>query len=488
MARSLVNGFIPKLRQTLPRIPWSLLRTVLGPSSRRRIVVCPAGPDTYLITILKALPKDRYVVEGVRNVSTITSRTETESDCEHFTTSVDDDIVLVIPRDQTIVRYVLLPTEDRDQINRMAPYEAYAASPWQPDESLVGFEVQKIPEKNHTWVAIYAVHLAAVQDHLNALSRVGLSPTHVLPSVSCIAAILAARDGGENPSVLFRCTFGMEFVRVAEGRHVVTRGMLDDVPLSTSLHRVLEPDNRRTASDDEALRIYHLGLSDSEIASIQQDIPRVEFRLLETSDATNPSGAAIALGASRLLEQQPGINLVPAARKSQVETRRTLKRVVILVLMLTWSCGVSVALGYGLYRDQLARTERAEAEIAQLGPGTRALREKHEALRALQNERMEVTRPLAVVLDLYDKTPQQIAINSMRYDSPGTLVLGGESPSFSHVFSYMESLRTSKLFYDIRLTGVVRPRGSGNSLVEFKIACRLKRPDLDEEATTDAAA
>jgi hypothetical protein len=464
--------------------PFSRLSTLykrIARSNAKTYVVFPNLEDGYSCTVLNRHKKGGIDTAQVEFVPLHAGGDGQKLLNGSVVNSVDENIVLIVPRDQTVVRYVRLPVRDPEQVARMAPHEAAAAAPWSLDESLTGYECQASSEENHSWIALYAIRSSVVERHIETLSKLGFAPTHVLTSTACLASFLVTKCALSNCVVISNGPVGLEIVRISDGRHTYSRSIPDDERLNEAIGQILARDHVGTELAPSSGGAYSIGIVGEHVLELQdltghplKDI--ADSSVVQTNQPSSKekqAELAYAVGAFVLAESSPNANLAPLARKTSVEIWRTARRMAILLLMTAWCCTAIAGAAYGFYGSQLHRVNLAEAEIARLGPGARALQEKDRVLRAMRNEREEISRPLRLVLELYERTPTQVSLNSMRYDKKGILVLGGEAPSYSTVVAYMESLSASSLLREVDLAGAQRQPGQG-AIVEFRIECRLR--------------
>lgn len=398
------------------------------------------------------------------------------------------DIVLLLPRRQVLVKHLPVPTRDREQIARMVPYEANAQSPWPREETLCAYEVLEGPTGGNSTLVLYLARVASVEEHLSQLAAQYVRPTRVEVSTRGLERLLGTVGAGA--SILIQAAGETEYVRLLPGGGSFSRAAsgASETPAET-LRRAIELGEKFASPQGVSSILYLAGCSAEAASGLSQSSLPEKLIPLDDADFSQLKGmlsltperlmsACAALLAEALVETT---NLLPASYLRWLEPRRLLLRARATGLLLLWFFALLAGMGYYHYQDQIARAEVARARIDALGADLGDLEAKSEALRLLRGERERVGVPLAVVLELYDKTPSQLAINSMRLESRGLLILGCEAPDFQAVFTFLEALKSSALLEQVELLSSSRPQHAAGGPVEFKVQAQLRAPRREEK-------
>ncbi len=394
----------------------------------------------------------------------------------------DTPVVLAIPRWEAIIRTVRVPTSDPTQIARMIPFEAASHLPWPPEESEVAYELQETDTDGFATVQLFMARKDVIEGYLRQLKDFGISPTRVELSVVALTRLLASSDDPERPALFVVGKCGVEYLRLAGGHHSFSRGAAAEAAPSEMLRRSQDLDKRRHGPRQSHTSLTLAGTDDNIIEqSLDSEHGAPPIRRISDVDFASLNGAgpiasedavcvAATLGAR---DASPSSNLLPERQARRLTARKLFRQLRVLALLTSWSVFAASGVGYACFSQQELRADRAEQGITALQGEEGDLREQSRAVLLLKGERGKVALPLRVVLELYERTPQQIAINSMRYDGRGNLEVSGEALSFPEVYRYMNDLLGSELFQNVEMKHSSRPQSTGTKLVEFKVTCTV---------------
>ena len=398
------------------------------------------------------------------------------------------DIVLLLPRRQVMVKHLPVPTRDRDHIARMVPYEANAQSPWPREETLCSYDVLEGPTGGNSTLVLYLARVASVEEHLGLLASQNVRPTRVEVSTRGLERLLGTVGAGA--SILIQAAGETEYVRLLPGGGSFSRAAsgASESPAET-LRRAIDLGEKVGSPHGVLSTLYLVGCPADTASKLPESsqpekvipLDEADFPPLKGLDSPTPERLMSACAVLMAEASVETANLLPASYLRWLEPRRLLLRARTTGLLLLWFFALLAGLGYFHYQEQVARAEAARERMEALGADLGDLEAKSEALRLLRGERERVGVPLAVVLELYDKTPSQIAINSMRLESRGLLILGCEAPDFQAVFTFLEALKSSALLEQVELLSSSRPQHAAGGLVEFKVQAQLRAARREEK-------
>ena len=341
---------------------------------------------------------------------------------------------------------------------------------------------QQPDAEDYSTVSLFMVRRDVLRGHLARLRDWGLMPSRIEASVLSLKRLVGALND-ERPAVFVVGADGLEYVRFSEGHVAFSRGTdAADDPIEM-LSRSIALDIRRNGSRE---RCTSLVLAGDRPLDASQLVRRTALRApvrsmreipvpgLNGAASMDPADALCIAAALGSRTPGPDSNLLPERESRALALRRLPRLASALVAAVAWLALVLFSIGYHYVSLEVGRTERAERVIRALEGEVGDLNEKNEALELLAGERGRVSLPLRVVLELYEQTPQAIALNSLSYDAWRPLVFGGEAPSFPVLYGYVNKLVESELFDNVEIKHGVKPRVGGQELVEFKVTCTVR--------------
>ncbi len=399
------------------------------------------------------------------------------------------NVTLSLPRRHAILRWISLPTTIPAQIAQMVGYECTSLAPWPIEECLVGYEVTGHDERGYSLVLVVLIQAHTVQRHIERLRALGVIVTSV--EISTLSLCRLARKANRSTPTAFLSLTGddYEYVRVsAEGRPVFSRGSAPDGDAMGMLAQSEALDKRR--GDGECGEVDIFLFSDigdvlrNDLPGVWSDSKRIfrsaaELRIsgLNGSAPTSAAGL-IAVGAALAASDDENIcDLMPTREKKRLLRRRIARVLIHLCAAFLWTTALLVGMVYYSFALERTRAETAQNEIAQFGAAVSDLAEKREQLRKLSAERAGIALPLQAILELYNISPPEIAINNFRYDARRIITLSGEAKSYAAVYQFVDVIRKSKRYKAPELVQCAKPRNADGELVEFKVTCRLAAAD-----------
>ncbi|MCX5702232.1 MAG: pilus assembly protein PilM [Candidatus Omnitrophica bacterium] len=83
--------------------------------------------------------------------------------------------------------------------------------------------------------------------------------------------------------------------------------------------------------------------------------------------------------------------------------------------------------------------------------------------------------PLEVLIELYNVSPDQVALNNIRFDDQGKFTIRGTADSMSTVFSLVDNMEKAKYFKDVKTKYTAKRKEGMMDVADFEIACILEK-------------
>ena len=397
------------------------------------------------------------------------------------------EFVLGLPADACITRTIRVPTSDPQQIARMLPHEILMYMPWPAEEGLFAYTRHDSDEEGYTLVTLFMARRETVEGHVATLRKCGIVPLRIEAASYSIARLLQTVRKDESPALLIADGDCLELVWLRKNGTVFSRETDGGESLDEMLQRSATLASRRVARTSSMCSSITLAGSTPPSCQVVKDALRSihAFEDIEVFDSACLNGSPPspithphALGAAlEISDDQKTASLLPQREKRYWAWKSLLREAGWSAIQILLFVLIAIGIGYYLLATERARALHAEQELHALEEEAGDLREQHEALQLLIEERREVVEPLQVVLELYELTPASMAVNSFRYESKGQITIGGEAPSFQMVYAYLDELQSSQLLRDVRLVHSVLPRGATDGLVEFKLSAIVRNTE-----------
>ncbi len=390
-----------------------------------------------------------------------------------------------------LLQWLTLPSVDERQIARMMPHEVRAVSPWPDDELRWCYRIaQRDAVEGYSRVMLVLARASRVNEHLAALHAAGLRPTRIEPSTFSLARLMVPpasrvkeRWEGDEPCTALLYVGGkdMELVRFAAGvlqfaRAAEREGIPESFLRETrALEHDVDDANYESAvvalEDDAAWARLHDVMP---LARRVEDVDLPGLNGLPRLGGPQALCVAAALAPAGLGAMD---DLLPPAEQRRIVLGRLFRQAAVTIPAILWFAGVLYGLFAYFLGQERAYIERARTEVRELRSDAGDLQAQSQRLAALRGEFQQVSAPLEIVLELYRRTPQSIALNFLSYDARRNLVIGGEAPSYPALLEYVTALQDSAWFREVGMNYGAQPRSSAGAFVDFKITCRVVPKD-----------
>lgn len=386
--------------------------------------------------------------------------------------------ILVIPRTDAVIKWLRLPTTGERQIAQMIAYESDALAPWPPEERSTGYQVLRSGPDEYTRVLLVMIRRSLIAEHLRRLAELGIVPAHVDVSTLGLARLFSGAKEGGSLAIVSVGINGFEYLRLSGGEPAFSRATHSQDNLVGTLRETLDLDARRGNVRLSSLDLVVAADNDKtvqalpEVTGLGVQVKTIEgFSFKDLGDATRLAASdATCVGAAlRARDELPTMNLLPPKAARRVAVSALVRKVRLLPLAALWFALAVFGLIHHYFSLAAQRAVEAETEIVRLKSEVGDLVAKNEQIKLLADERTRVSLPLEIVLELYERTPLNVAISQMRYDSRGTLVLQVEAPTYADAFSYVDVLAKSPLFQNIEVNYGSMPSGRDQGFVEFQL-------------------
>ena len=442
------------------------------------------GPDLALAVVRKGFRRfelqEHAVVEGFRNLPPAQLRDRVRRSIRSYD-ALKDRVVLGIPRDEAVVRWMELPLEVEENLDQMVRFQVERLEPTEENASYFEHQVLERDETDgRLLIRITMLPRTTLDRYLEILQPADLYPVAIrLSSIAYHQILQTHADGmpGEQPCLVLAVNPGaVEMVVVAGAGKCFSRkaGLREDrEPTLSSILRQVDAFLSQVGpmAGGELRKIYLTGaLAGALFGEFRArfedcELLRAQLRLAPPNlraEAVEPFLPAAGLAISGLSRLGPArSNLIPEEKRLVLE-RSSMAPTALLAGLLAV---MAVALLGRDYFQQSDLTHRIQAELDLLQPGiqevmslrdrTRQAEVRLEELQQLMQGRHKV---LDVLREMTEKIPDDAYLDqlSIRGDQ---ITMMGFATSASALLS---DLTTSESLDTVEPRSIAPARGMGN--------------------------
>jgi Tfp pilus assembly protein PilN len=179
--------------------------------------------------------------------------------------------------------------------------------------------------------------------------------------------------------------------------------------------------------------------------------------------------------ASLLAYEEMKVDLVPdeiKLRKSIEERGKELIKTGILVLAIFVSA-FSILTSKIYFKT--AYLNNLDKKYNQLEQEAKALENDFEKINMIKQYLSCRGFSLEVLGELYHMVPLELEVNDIRFDEQGKFSVRGTAESMSIIFSFVDSMKKSKYFLDVKTKYTTKRKEATRDVADFEIACLLNK-------------
>ncbi|MDD5729680.1 MAG: PilN domain-containing protein [Candidatus Omnitrophica bacterium] len=409
----------------------------------------------------------------------------------------NNPIIVCLPRNNATIRYLKVPTQDPEEIEKISSLQASKYLPYLAHELITGYELIENDQQGYAQINLVIAHKEIIERYLRifsgfepegislAMSSFGLANlfSHIEPGYR--GAVTAVDIDGSQAEITVISAGKLLFSRyarinfsnpgwenfLAEEINKTKNAYLKEVEKETPGKTVL------FSMEKSTLRFASL-LGEHKHLSIEL-LPYADKLLFGENVSSNLSGTdhsfagLIGLG---LKDFEQTINLLPQGLKTEKKKvfrqKETLRlSAFILAIILTLSLAVANNLN-----NKTAYLKRLEAELNKMSAQAKPLEEIEKRTKLLERRSKKTQSSLDILSAVSQALPDQIFLSDFSYEENNQAVLRGQAEVLNSVFDFTSRLEKLPEFrnFNIKVRYATQRKTQTGDIVDFEITC-LKR-------------
>lgn len=441
------------------------------------------GPDLVLAVVRKGFRQfelqEHAVIEDFRNLPPGQLRERIRQSIPSYA-ALKDRIVLGIPRDEAVVRWLELPLEVEENLDQMVQFQVDRLEPTEENGSYFEHQVlEKDEASGKLLIQITMLPQATLDRYLEILQSVDLYPVAIrLSSIAYHQVLLAHADGfpQEQPCLALALNAGsIEMVLIAGSSKYFSQsvGLREDeaLTLASILRHVDAFLSQVGPVGGELSKIYLSGArAGSFLVEFRTRFEDCEFlgtnlQLASRNpraESVEPFVAAAGLAISGLNRSGPArYNLIPEEKRLVLERSSMVPTAVLAGLVAV----MAVALLGRDYFQQTDLTHQIQTELNALQPRVQQVMELRERARRAEARLVELQglmqgrqKVLGILREMTEKTPDDAFLDQLSIRGEQVTMVG-YATSASGLLS---NLTTTESLDTVEPRNIAPARGMGN--------------------------
>jgi len=404
-------------------------------------------------------------------------------------------IIISLPRASATSRYVKIPSQSAQEIEKILVLQAPRYLPYPANELITAYQVISTDKEGYSNANLIIAHKSTIQRYLDMLKP--LAPVKIKIILSsyglvnlCAAYAGQAKDEAfiiteiENTQVEFAViekskiifTRVFKFSRVREGWQ---QSLIEEINKSkdaflkeigkVSPDKVLVTGVSTLCQEFAGLLTKEAGLQ-AQVLSLSWLSQRIQDKIL----AADVSFAGlIGLGLKDIPES---LNIIPEELK---EAAQTSARRSEFVRYAAFIAGIIFIFTLGLYRN-LSNKEiylgKLKQELDRISQEARPLEEVETRLRMIASRQERKFSILDLLYEVRKNMPEQVSLVNFAYEEDKQITLRGQAAQLSPVFEFVSRLKNGQGFnnFNLKVRYATKRASLSGEVIDFEIACLKK--------------
>jgi Tfp pilus assembly protein PilN len=410
------------------------------------------------------------------------------------------EVILLVPRQYAVLRTLLLPSSDPEEVRKMGELQAAGHSPYSAQEAVV--DIIPVAQTPDGFSRVISVLLPKEKVFSGAriLQKAGLTVSRVTLSSWGILEWFRLNPAAPQEGAVLVVNIDQQISEIAvfDGRRILvlrvmvwgadelSGGQFDDCARQLELTLAGYHKEFSAKSPDRACIVSSLesdnGLSRylSGRLGIPVDYSRVGRNIIAPASLKgiqlmDKGGSAAAVQGAAFSPLAAGIDLIPAEIRAQHRQKQTQRQwVEIAALGAAAAVCAGVAFGMRSFED-FAAVQRYESEIRSLKPAVARFEKKLKSLQELRADLGDRVDFSGLTAELYRILPQDISLLGLSISDGRTLSLQGYARNPASVGALQKAMGESGVFVNGTLDYVNKRTVAQEEFNYFRITCQIKK-------------
>lgn len=486
----------------------------LAPMVSKDLICFDFVGDAIKAAILKELPAKKSLssvfYKDVRDLSKEDIVRALREFVESSSRRPQRSVIAAIPSNLVITKNIEIPSQDPKEIKEIINLQAGRLTPYAREEVIIDYVHIGTFRQSYTKLLLIIVSKDVVKKQLGLLEEAGIRVNKIMLSSEAIGMLVHQYlkfEVQDSPFCLIHTDFSSTdfgiyikdrqiFLRsISMGAHQLTSEKEKYLPrFIDELKKSFDAYQAEDIEANPSLVVFTGAIDDlKDLEVMMLDAFRIPVRVLGAVDLIGSSNAVskelinprtismLNVIAPLFKSDTSTINLIPEEIKLRLALEERghdiIKAGVLVMTIILFICGIFLVHIY-LKSEYL---HKFSSKFKGLNEEASQIEKDFSKVRIIRNYLSVRGLSLNVLSELYDLTPLEVALTSIRLKEKGQFSIRGEANSMSSVFAYVNDLEKSSSFKTVKTKYTSKKKVDGEDLVDFEIAAVL------EGAREDAA-
>lgn len=406
----------------------------------------------------------------------------------------NEPLVISLPRNQATCRYLKVPTEKPQEIERITSLQASRFLPYPAEELITGYQTILADQEGYAHLNLIIVHKDVIERYFRifkacniknisiTLSSYGLCNLYdyIRPQDATVVMLIDIdADQVELAIVVQKKLFFSRYFKINKPQPNWESLFIDEIKRTYDVY-VKEIVNQPPS------RIILLGTSGvsqefTKILSQQTSLAvetlyyadKIGFSDKVLKETRNPDTSIASLIGLGLKDTERSLNLLPKNIKEEarkIAKQKEYLRLVLFFLGIVFILGLSITKGFSNKQDRL---RQLKTELNKISQEARPLEEMEKRCLLLEGRAQKKPTSLDALYELHRIMPAQVSLATLIYEEDNQIILRGATQEMNSVLILVAALEKSAVFKDlnVKLRYATKKNTLSGEIVDFEIIC-----------------
>lgn len=405
----------------------------------------------------------------------------------------NNPVILSLPRSLATSRYLKVPTQSPEEIEKILSLQAARFLPYPSNELITSYQIIQVDSQGFTHVNLDIIHKNSIESYLKILSEIKSVDYKIVVSTYGLANIYSylRKDDYHPVMVVDVDADNVEVAIVMSGKLLYSRvfklhreiggwqAVLKEDLLKTRDAYVKEiglqaPQKIVFIGADSMVNLANTAKDDNSIA-----VEYVTFvgglklgnQILKNINAT--SSSFVSLFGLGVKDIEKSFNLLPEEIKSKNKTTSEYKEYYQVLILFLVLAGVGFLAVQKNYSNRNSYLQEIKSELGTIYDQAKTLDNIQKRLHTIQKQAKNKTFLMEIIYELHKIIPEDIYLVNIAYESNKQCMLHGQTKEIGSLLGLTSKMHESQTFkkFNTKIRFATKKKVPSGDVVDFEIVC-----------------
>jgi hypothetical protein len=400
----------------------------------------------------------------------------------------NNPVILSLPRHHATCRYLKIPAQSPQEIEKIANLQASRYLPYPANELIIGYQLIRTDKEGYSDINLIIAHKEAVQRYVRMFSQLKITAlaivlnsyglcnfySHIQPEAGEPVMLLDfEHDEAElavvsHKKLLFSRSFkvngnqsdwyGLFVNEIKKSLDIFLKEVSKELP------------GKLVVINTKTIPLDLIGAIKREINLPVEPLPPFDDKIISQE---NSFISLMGLGLEKIEET---LNLLPNDIKERSKRASRRKEIMQLSLLALGALLISAAAMAKSLDNKARFLQMLKMKVSDIAKEAAPLEEIDRKLRIIESQGARRVSVLDTLYDLHKIINGQVSLTHFTYEEDGRIILRGEAQELSGVFVFVSQLESAAAFkqFNIKVRYATKRRTQAGESIDFEIICSRK--------------